>query len=290
MNAAINAHLTPSQIVFMFTEITHRSGYTWGFSGASCTPLDQIPEALKKVDGYLNTYQIVDLFPTISWTFGLDKIENVVGPRNKIFRTYPPEKAGNILCGLTGDRNEWKRKCEILNKMDLTPTMAEEGVTARATEYYYAEIGRKVSISHNFNGAHGGIENDTIDLFAGSEKVIARLSLLSGPKTPDLKDYATDPGIAMLTKQQVGGYKMSFEYSGRVVGGLRNNSFTVLMIKAAPFGGHDKDVILKEIPFAPKADAKKAVIDIPEGTDKINVMLVGTGMINISLDKVLISK
>jgi beta-glucanase (GH16 family) len=124
-----------------------------------------------------------------------------------------------------------------------------------------------VKQSNDFNGATTSIGHGQISLTADSN----------------------DPGIAMLLKSSVSG-KLSFEYSGKVDGGYRNNGFSIIFIKAGPNGDYTKDQQLGEESFTPRNKAEKASIDIPEGTDKINVMLVGKGVIDIKLEHVKIGK
>lgn len=129
-------------------------------------------------------------------------------------------------------------------------------------------LGNLINASGGFNGASAKVNGDQLSLVANE---------------------ANDAGIYMLLKRPVEG-KISFEYSGKVAGGFRNNGFTVIFIKSGPGGNYKKDMQLGEESFSPGNKAEKATIDIPEGTDKINVVLVGQGSINIKLENVKIGK
>jgi hypothetical protein len=123
-----------------------------------------------------------------------------------------------------------------------------------------SSIGSNLSNSGAFNGASGRVSGSSIMLKATGQ---------------------TDPGIALELKHTVSG-KLTFNASGTVKGGFRQGKFTIIFLSS------DGSTQLKECAVDPKKKSQN--ITIPSGTKKINIMLVGTGNINITLTGVSIVK
>ncbi len=120
-----------------------------------------------------------------------------------------------------------------------------------------------VSNQGGFNGAVGNISGGNITLKSIN---------------------TSDPGLSAELKSSVKGH-LVFNYKGTVSDG---RAFTVIFIKKGP--DWTKDVQLGQKSIIPSSAAKEASIGIPQGTDKINIMLVGQGSINIELTNVRITE
>jgi len=101
----------------------------------------------------------------------------------------------------------------------------------------------------------------------------------------ELNGNSKNPGVAMELNSKISG-KLTFDYSGKTSSG----KFSVLFIKRGPGGDWTKDSTLKVESITIGNGAGKASIDIPAGTDKINIMLIGGGSIDIKLQKVMVIK
>jgi beta-glucanase (GH16 family) len=120
-----------------------------------------------------------------------------------------------------------------------------------------------------FNGASsGGISGDKIKLFALN---------------------STNACISVELRSAVKGH-LVFDFKGKVTGGDSDGGFTVKFFRRDPDGVRGKDVPLGEGSIVPTSELLEASVDIPEGTDKINFMLVGKGSVNVEITKVRIAK
>jgi hypothetical protein len=119
-----------------------------------------------------------------------------------------------------------------------------------------------------FNGANGNVAEASIILCA--------------------KD-AKDPGLSVEFKSPLKGH-LVFTYKGTVLDDFGGNSFTIIFYKQGPSGDWTKDVQLKQELITPSNIAQETSVNIPQGTDKINIMLVGKGNMNIELTNVRITE
>jgi hypothetical protein len=92
-------------------------------------------------------------------------------------------------------------------------------------------------------------------------------------------DRASDPGIALNLKQPVTG-KLVFEHSTTAETAA---PVTVQFIKAESSREYRSDRLLSQVSVTPKKDPAKALLDIPEGTNKIVVLKVGKGPVDVKM-------
>ena len=127
-------------------------------------------------------------------------------------------------------------------------------------------LGELVSVQGGFNGANGSASGASIKLSASN---------------------SSDPGLSIELTSSIKGH-LVFNYKGSVSGGYKGGAFTIIFIKKGP--DWTKDSQLGQESIVPASSAKDASIVIPQGTDKINIMLVGKGSINIDLANVRVTE
>jgi hypothetical protein len=118
-------------------------------------------------------------------------------------------------------------------------------------------LGDLVDRQDAFNGAEGYIKGDSIVLRADSQ---------------------IDAGLAIKLKEPVSG-RMELEYKGAPESG----PLTIQFIKAGPNYDYTKDKIIDQKIFTPHNEAKGVAFNVPEGTDKIVVMMVGRGSFDVNM-------
>jgi len=100
--------------------------------------------------------------------------------------------------------------------------------------------------------------------------------------------YSKDGGMSIEMNRSIKG-SLQFKYSGLINGGGKNGGFTVLFIKADPYYDYSKDKVLNEKTLYPEFWKEHTVtMEVPEGTDKISIMLVGRGFAKISISDVIL--
>ncbi len=95
-----------------------------------------------------------------------------------------------------------------------------------------------------------------------------------------------DPGMAMWLGNSFRGRALSFSHSGSVSGGSRQGELTFTFIRAQSWQDYAKDQVLGQRSFRPAKVAARERFDIPPGTNKITLMLVGDGKFQVSLTDV----
>ena len=92
-------------------------------------------------------------------------------------------------------------------------------------------------------------------------------------------DRAMDPGIALNLKKSVTG-KFVFEHS---TAAETATPVTVQFVKAESSREYRSDRLLSQVSVTPKKDPEVARLDIPEGTNKIVVLKVGKGPVDVKM-------
>lgn len=109
-----------------------------------------------------------------------------------------------------------------------------------------------IKANNVFNGANGEIKEE-----------------YDGTTIDFVSEGCNDPGIALVLNDQISG-ELAFYCQGSISGGYRNGAFTALFIKTLSYG----EKILKEEDLDPTYKGIN-VLAIPQGTNKINFMIVG---------------
>jgi Glycosyl hydrolase family 26 len=156
-----------------------------------------------------------------------------------------------------------KYKALFVKDIQTENGVVEYKATATSVGKPFNEV---VSSQGSFNGADGSISGTCIKLNATN---------------------ASDPGLSIELKSSIKGH-LALNYRGTVSGGYNAGAFTIIFIKKGP--DWTKDVQLDKRSIVPSSAAKEASIEIPQGTDKISIMLVGKGSIYIELSNVRIAE
>ncbi len=123
-----------------------------------------------------------------------------------------------------------------------------------------------VSQQATFNGAQGSLSS-------------AGLSLESA-------HVNHDAGMAMWLGNSFRARVLSFSHSGSLTGGSRQGQLTFIFIRAQSWEDYAKDQELGQRSFRPAKVAARKQFNIPPGTNKVTLMLVGDGKFQVSLTDV----
>ncbi|MFA5105190.1 MAG: hypothetical protein WC527_08455 [Candidatus Margulisiibacteriota bacterium] len=96
-----------------------------------------------------------------------------------------------------------------------------------------------------------------------------------------------DPGISLILSKYIAG-KLEFTYQKGEQKEIAGNSVTIQFIKAVSARAYNRDKMLSQVEFTPSDEPKKASFDIPEGTNKIVVMKVGSGGVDAKMTEITI--
>ncbi|MFA5105191.1 MAG: hypothetical protein WC527_08460 [Candidatus Margulisiibacteriota bacterium] len=129
-------------------------------------------------------------------------------------------------------------------------------------------LGNSVRKQDAFNDAEGFVSNGTVTLKASS---------------------ATDPGMAIHIKEVNDGV-LSFTHTGSAPGGYSTSEGKVAIqfIVAKSFDDYKSDKILKQEEITPGKEAKAETLQIPKGTNKIVILKVGKGSVDLTMKDVII--
>ncbi len=90
-----------------------------------------------------------------------------------------------------------------------------------------------------------------------------------------------DAGVGITLKYKVGG-AFEFDHTSKVTGGNNTGSFSLVFIDASTLN-YAFDTVLKETVIAPSSRKKHELVPVPDGCDKINIMLPGKGSMDIAV-------
>ena len=96
---------------------------------------------------------------------------------------------------------------------------------------------------------------------------------------------ARDPGISLILSKYVSG-KLEFIHQKGEQKAVAENSVTIQFIKAVSARAYNRDKLLSQVEFTPSDEPKKASFDIPQGTNKIVVMKVGSGGVDVKMTEI----
>jgi beta-glucanase (GH16 family) len=133
------------------------------------------------------------------------------------------------------------------------------------------------------------VTGELFDKFVGNQGAFNGASAWLSNGVIKFSGSGTDMGLAMDLNKAISG-KLAFDYTGSAKGGYRNNSFTVLFVKAGPNGDYTQDEILGQENLQPGQTSKSALINIPAGTTKINIQGIGAMTLNVTMQNVKIVK
>ena len=93
---------------------------------------------------------------------------------------------------------------------------------------------------------------------------------------------ARDPGISLMLSKKISG-KLGFTHRKGEEKKVAGNPVTIQFIKAVSASAYDRDKMLAQSEFTPSDEPQKVSFDIPEGTNKIVVMKVGSGGVDAKM-------
>lgn len=159
------------------------------------------------------------------------------------------------------------KAAEAVSYLRFVPPVGLVFVMSGCTKTNKEEVslGALVKQQNSFNGASSSAWGGNVELKASS--------------------YERDPGVSLILSKKISGKLEFIHQQGKSETGA-GSTVTVQFIKAVSARAHKLDKILSQAEFTPSAEPQKMSLDIPEGTNKVVVMKIGTGGVDVKMTEV----